>query len=66
MIIFLLILLIPYSNLIAWAYYKEPIFFACIGKQKQLKIYYLLYLMNCIQKQCLSALYLSLYILNTT
>lgn len=36
MIIFL-ILLIPYSNLIAWAYYKEPIFFACIGKQKAVK-----------------------------
>lgn len=37
MIIFLLILIIPYNNLIAWAYYKEPIFFACIGKQKAVK-----------------------------
>lgn len=37
MIIFLLILIIPYNNLIAWVYYKEPIFFACIGKQKAAK-----------------------------
>ena len=37
MIIFLLILIIPYNNIIAWAYYKEPIFFACIGKQKAVK-----------------------------
>lgn len=37
MIIFLLIIIIPYNNIIAWAYYKEPIFFACIGKQKAAK-----------------------------
>lgn len=37
MIIFLLLLIIPYNNLIAWAYYKEPVFFACIGKQKAVK-----------------------------
>lgn len=32
--IYLLILIIPYTELIAWAYYKQPVFFSCVAKYK--------------------------------